>query len=66
METEKFNLKAEIKSIGMTQRDFAKHIDKSVFTITRWVKNEIEMPKVIELYIKDYKKARLFEQLNIR
>ena len=50
----------------MTQRDFAKHIDKSVFTITRWVKNEIEMPKVIELYIKDYKKARLFEQLNIR
>jgi len=61
-----YNLKLEIKSLGMTQKDFAKHIDKSVYTITKWVKNDIEVPKVIKLYIETYKKAKILDQLSLK
>ena len=64
-ENSKFDLKAELKSIGMTQKDFAQHIDKSVFTITRWVRGELAVPKLVKLYIDTYKKAKILEQLQI-
>jgi len=58
-----FDLKAELKSIGMTQKDFAEHIDKNINTISRWVKNEIEVPKVIRLYIETYKKSKILDDM---
>jgi predicted acetyltransferase len=64
--SEKFDLKAELKSIGMTQKDFAEHIDKNINTISRWVKNEIEIPKIVKLYIKSYKDSKLLEELKIK
>jgi predicted transcriptional regulator len=65
LEKDSFDLKAELKSIGMTQKDFAEHIDKSVFTITRWVKGDLKIPKLVKLYIKAFKKTKILEELNI-
>lgn len=65
MEKESFDLKAELKSIGMTQKDFAKHIDKSVYTITRWVKGDLKIPKLVKLYIEAYKKTKILDGLQI-
>ena len=63
MSEKSFDLKAELKSIGMTQKDFAEHIDKNINTISRWVKNEIEVPKVIRLYIETYKKSKILDDM---
>jgi len=61
-----FNLKAEIKSLGMTQKEFAEHIDKSIPTITRWIKNEIPLPKLVVLYIEAFKKAKVLDSLSVK
>ena len=63
--SEEYDLKAEIRNIGMTQREFAKHIDKSVHTITRWIKQDLKLPKLVILYIESYKKSKLLENLSI-
>ena len=61
-----YNLKAEIKSLGMNQKEFAEHIDKSIPTITRWVKKEIPLPRLVVLYIEAYKKAKTLDSLSIK
>ncbi len=61
-----FDLKAELKAIGMTQKDFAEHIDKTANTINRWVLGDIEVPKIIKLYIEAYKKAKLYESVSLK
>jgi transcriptional regulator with XRE-family HTH domain len=61
-----FDLKAELKSLGMTQKDFAEKIEKSVHTVTRWVKGEVETPKIVKLYLEAYKKAKLFDDFAIQ
>jgi len=58
-----FNLKAEIKNLGMTQKDFAKHIDRNIQTITRWVQGQVEIPKIVILYIEAYKRSKLLESI---
>ena len=63
---QEYSLKDEIKSLGMSQKDFAVHIDKSVYTITRWARGNSEIPKLVKLYIETYKKAKILENLNIR
>jgi hypothetical protein len=60
---ENFDLKAELKSIGMTQKEFSEHIDKNVNTISRWVKKDIEIPKIIKLYIESYKKSKILDDM---
>ncbi len=62
---EKFDLKSELKSIGMTQKEFAEHIDKSVYTITRWVQGELKTPKLVKLYIEAYKRTKILDNLSI-
>ena len=66
MDKDNFDLKAEIKSLGMTQKDFANKIDKSVHTVTRWVKGEVETPTIVRLYLEAYKKAKLFDDFSIQ
>jgi transcriptional regulator with XRE-family HTH domain len=62
----KFDLKSELKSLGMTQKDFAKHIERTTNTINRWATGEIEIPKVIKLYVKAYKKAKLYDEISLK
>ena len=57
--SEEYDLKAEIRNIGMTQREFAKHIDKSVHTITRWIKQDLKLPKLV-IYILNHIKNQNF------
>jgi transcriptional regulator with XRE-family HTH domain len=40
-----FDLKAELKAIGMTQKDFANFIDFHTNSVSRWVRGEMEIPK---------------------
>jgi len=61
-----FNLKLELKAIGMNQKEFAEHLDKSTNTVNRWATGEVEIPKVIKLYIRAYKKAKLYDELIIK
>ena len=62
MENKEFDLKAELKSIGMTQREFAKHIKKTTSTINRWAIGEVKIPQVVKLYIKAYKKNQFCDE----
>ncbi|EJF07565.1 hypothetical protein ThvES_00002760 [Thiovulum sp. ES] len=66
MSEQNFNLKAELKSIGMTQKDFSLHIKRTTNTVNRWVKGEVETPEVIKLYIEAYKKAKLYDQVSLK
>mgnify|MGYP000909240767 CR=1 FL=1 len=66
MEEKSFDLKSELKAIGMTQKDFAKHLEKSTNTINRWATGDIEIPKVIKLYIEAYKKAKLYDSFTLK
>jgi len=65
-ESKEFNLKTELKSIGMTQKEFSKHIKRTANTVNRWVKGEVEIPEVIKLYIQAYKKAKLYDQISLK
>jgi transcriptional regulator with XRE-family HTH domain len=66
LEEEIFNLKEELKFLGMTQKDFAKHLEKSTNTVNRWAKGEIPIPKVVRLYIEAYKKAKLYDEITFK
>jgi transcriptional regulator with XRE-family HTH domain len=66
VEEESFDLKSELKNLGMTQKDFANKIDKSVHTVTRWVKGDVETPKLVKLYLEAYRKAKLFDDFSIQ
>jgi len=58
-----FDLKAELKSIGMTQKDFANYIDVHITTVSRWIRGELETPKLVKLVLENQKKAKLFDDV---
>lgn len=60
-----YNLKQEIKSLGMTQKEFAKYIGVNQNTITTWVNGSISIPKWIYLFIENYHKAKILDSLFI-
>ena len=64
MSEQSFDLKAELKAIGMTQKDFANFIDFHTNSVSRWVRGEMEIPKWVKLLIKHYKKSKLFDELS--
>jgi transcriptional regulator with XRE-family HTH domain len=41
-----FDLKAELKSIGMTQKDFAEEIGVSRVTVSDWNRGKTRVPKI--------------------
>jgi hypothetical protein len=63
-ESEKFDLKAELKSIGMTQKDFAELTDFHLNSVGRWVRGEVPIPKWVIVLIENYRKAKLLEQVS--
>ena len=62
-EQSKFDLKAELKSIGMTQKDFAEYIDVHITTVSRWIRGELEVPKMVKILLRNQKKAKLFDEI---
>ena len=60
-----FNLKAELKSIGITQREFAEYIDVHITTVSRWIRNELTTPKLVKLVLENQRKAKLFDEIII-
>ena len=63
MSEDSFDLKAELKSIGMTQKDFANYIDVHITTVSRWIRGELETPKLVKLVLENQKKAKLFDDV---
>ena len=47
-----YNLKQEIRNLGMTQKGFAKHTGMSEDAVGKWVRGEIDMPKWVPLVIR--------------
>jgi len=60
-----FNLKQEIKKLGMTQKEFSVFVEIHVNTVSRWVRGDLEIPKWVKLLIKYYKKSKILEELSI-
>jgi transcriptional regulator with XRE-family HTH domain len=58
-----FDLKAELKSLGMTQKDFAEYVDVHITTVSRWIRGELEIPKMVKILLKNQKKAQLFDEI---
>jgi transcriptional regulator with XRE-family HTH domain len=63
LESENFDLKAELKSIGMTQKDFAIFTKVHLNSVGRWVRKESETPNWVFLLIKYYKKSKALEEI---
>jgi transcriptional regulator with XRE-family HTH domain len=61
--SEEFNLKAELKSIGMTQKDFAEYVEINQNTVSRWVRGDLPLPKWVERLIENYKKAQILDNM---
>ncbi len=65
MSESQFDLKSELKAIGMSQKDFAILTNVHVNSVSRWIRGELETPKWVSLLLKYYKKAKLLEELSI-
>ena len=65
MNDQSFDLKTELKSLGMTQKEFASFTDVHINSVSRWVRGELKVPKWVYLLIKYYKKAKAIEELSI-
>ena len=60
---ENFNLKSELKSIGMSLTAFANVVELSPNTVSRWARGEILTPKWVKPFIVNYKKAEMLDNL---
>jgi transcriptional regulator with XRE-family HTH domain len=58
-----YNLKQEIKKLGMTQKGFAEHIGVNQNTVTTWVNGSVPMPKWVKLFINYFEKAKTLDNL---
>ncbi len=58
-----FDLKAELKALGMTLTDFANLVELSPNTVSRWARGEINIPKWVQLFITNYRKAKMLDTL---
>jgi len=59
-----FDLKLEIKKLGLTQKEFAEIVGIHQNTITQWIKGIREMPEWIIKFIHYYKKAKILDELD--
>jgi transcriptional regulator with XRE-family HTH domain len=60
---EKFDLKSELKSIGMTQKEFAEFTNVNQNTVSRWIREDLPMPKWVKLLIENYRKAKVLDDI---
>lgn len=51
-------LEEGLNKVGITRKDFAELIAVNYRTVTRWVKNEVPIPKVVELLVKSLTKKK--------
>lgn len=58
-----YNLKQEIKKLGMTQKGFAEHIGVNQNTITTWVNGSVPTPKWVRPFLEYYHKAKTLDKL---
>jgi transcriptional regulator with XRE-family HTH domain len=58
-----YNLKQEIKKLGMTQKGFAEHIGVSENSVSTWVRGETPIPVWLPNFIHYYKKSKLLDEL---
>jgi len=56
-----YNLKEEIKKLGMTQKGFAEHIGVAEVTVGTWVRGDTDTPKWVKLLIELLHKEVKFE-----
>ena len=59
-----FDMKNELKSIGMTQKEFADLIEIHKNTVSRWSRGDLPLPHWVKLFISNYKKAQLFDEFD--
>ena len=59
-----FNLKKEIKKLGLSQKEFAQIAGIHPNTITQWINGNREMPEWIIKFIEYYKKAKLLDEID--
>jgi transcriptional regulator with XRE-family HTH domain len=57
-----YNLKEEIKSLGMTQKEFAEYVGVSVDAVSKWVRGEVRVPKWVTILIPLLHKEKAYEQ----
>ena len=58
-----YNLKQEIKDLGMTQKGFAEDIGVNQNTVTTWVNGSVPVPKWVKPFIVNYRKAKTLDLL---
>ncbi|ADV46440.1 helix-turn-helix domain-containing protein [Nitratifractor salsuginis] len=57
-----YNLKEEIKSLGMTQKEFAANIGVAENTVSQWVRGVIDTPRWVPRMIELLHKEKKYEQ----
>lgn len=62
-EPQPYDLKSEIKELGMTQKEFAEIAGIHTNTISQWIRGITEMPEWVKHFITYYKKSKLFDEI---
>ena len=58
-----FDLKAELKRLGMTQKEFADIANIHHNTVSQWIRGEREMPKWVPVFLKLYEKSEALDKI---
>ncbi|EJF07721.1 Helix-turn-helix protein [Thiovulum sp. ES] len=52
-----FDLKFELKNLGLNLTSFANEVQLSPNTVSRWARGEVQIPKWVKPFIINYKKS---------
>jgi transcriptional regulator with XRE-family HTH domain len=58
-----YDLKAEIKSLGINQKEFAEMIDMHINAVSQWVRGINETPQWVKLLIFYYRRSLVLDKL---
>ena len=57
-----YDLKSEIKSLGMSQKEFAEMLNLHVNAISQWVRGINEIPQWVKVLIFHYRRSMIFDE----
>jgi len=61
-----YDLKAELKKIGISQKEFSEIVKSHITTVSKWARNETPIPEWAIEFIKHYKKSKAFDEMALK
>ena len=65
-ENSKFDLKTELKNLGMTQKDFAELIGVSRVTVSDWNRGKTKIPNIAVNFVSLFNELKDCQNINLK